>query len=144
MASIYDVAKYFLELDHQHDGEGISNLKMQKLVYYAQGYYSAIFNKPLFDADISAWVHGPVVTDLYHEYKGYGKNPIEFDGISSSEKLLPDEIDLISEVFNVYGQFSAWALRDMTHGEPPWMKHEKNAGVIPLYDITDYFKTRLN
>ena len=69
MANVLDIAKYFLYLDNTNEGDGVSNLKLQKLVYYAQGYYSAIFDNPLFSNEISAWTHGPVISDLYHEYK---------------------------------------------------------------------------
>ncbi|SEQ25544.1 Uncharacterized phage-associated protein [Amphritea atlantica] len=144
MANLQDVAQYFLYLDGTNEGDGISNLKLQKLVYYAQGFYSAIFDKPLFNEDISAWTHGPVVPDLYHQYKQCGSNHIppvnDFDA-SSLEK---DELELIEEVFEVFGQYSAWKLRNMTHEESPWLDHEADAGVIPKKVITEYFKTRIN
>ncbi len=144
MAQINDVAKCFLYLDDTNEGDGLSNLKLQKLVYYAQGFYSAIFGKALFSNDISAWTHGPVVQTLYHSYKKYGSNripiPTDFDP-SSLEK---EEFELIEEVFEVFGQYSAWKLRNMTHEESPWLNHEVNAEIIPLTEITDYFKTRLN
>lgn len=57
-----DVAKYFLFLARNREaGDTISNLKIQKMLYYAQGYSLALFNKPLFDDRIEAWKHGPVV-----------------------------------------------------------------------------------
>jgi len=144
MAKIDDVAKCFLYLDETNEGDGISNLKLQKLAYYAQGFYSAIFNKPLFDNDIYAWTHGPVVQDLYHEYKKFGSNripvPTDFNPIS----LEKEEFELIEEVFEVFGQYSAWKLRNMTHEESPWLNYEANAETIPLPEITDYFKKRLD
>ena len=144
MAKIDDVAKCFLYLDETNEGDGISNLKLQKLAYYAQGFYSAIFNKPLFDNDIYAWTHGPVVQDLYHEYKKFGSNripvPTDFNPIS----LEKEEFELIEEVFEVFGQYSAWKLRNMTHEESPWLSYEANAETIPLPEITDYFKKRLD
>ena len=144
MAKIDDVAKCFLYLDETNEGDGISNLKLQKLAYYAQGFYSAIFNKPLFDNDIYAWTHGPVVQDLYHEYKKFGSNripvPTDFNPIS----LEKEEFEMIEEVFEVFGQYSAWKLRNMTHEESPWLNYEANAETIPLPEITDYFKKRLD
>jgi uncharacterized phage-associated protein len=50
----------------------MSNLKLQKLMYYAQGFSLVLFNKPLFPERIEAWIHGPVIPAVYHKYKGYG------------------------------------------------------------------------
>jgi uncharacterized phage-associated protein len=144
MADVNNIAKCFLYLDDTNEGDGISNLKLQKLVYYAQGFYSAIFDKPLFKNEISAWAHGPVVPSLYHDYKYCGSNripaPVDFDRSS----LTQDEFELVEEVFEVFGQYSAWKLRNMTHEESPWLNHEKEADTIPLEEITEYFKTRIN
>jgi uncharacterized phage-associated protein len=46
-------------------------------------------------------------------------------------------------VYEVFGQFSAWKLRDMTHDEPPWKNNEINAGEISVNEMADYFKTRV-
>jgi uncharacterized phage-associated protein len=143
MIPIKKIAECFLYLDDASEGDGLSNLKLQKLMYYAQGFYSAIFDQPLFDDAIHAWVHGPVIQDLYHEYKEYGGNRIATSSDFDPSSLNKREFDLLQEIFNVFGQYSAWKLRNMTHEESPWLNHEKNADMIPLAEITDYFKTRL-
>lgn len=66
------VAKYFLSKVEEDIGDGISNLKLQKLVYYAQAYHLAMYGEPLFGERVEAWEHGPVVPELYREYKIYG------------------------------------------------------------------------
>ena len=68
MLNCDDVAKYFLSLSDDSSGDYISNLKLQKLLYYAQGFHLAIFNKPLFNEPIEAWAHGPVVGSSYRKY----------------------------------------------------------------------------
>lgn len=146
MEKIKKVSQYLLYLDGEAHGDGISNLKMQKLVYYAQGFYSALFDKNLFDDDICAWTHGPVVEDLYHHYKEYGNKSIDLptNFKVSSLNLDKKELEFIEEVFEVFGLYSAWGLRNMTHEESPWNNHEADGGVIPSTEITEYFKTRLN
>lgn len=144
MANLKDVARCFLYLDYINDGDGISNLKLQKLVYYAQGFYGAVFGKPLFDEEISAWTHGPVVADLYRDYKQYGRNPIPSVSEFNINSLTKDEFELVEEVFEVFGQYSAWKLRNMTHEESPWIDYSADAGVIPKNAIFEYFKTRIN
>jgi uncharacterized phage-associated protein len=121
MASIYDVAQYFLLQTDEEAGDTISNLKLQKLVYYAQGFHIALTGTPLFPEPIQAWTHGPVTPDLYHAYKDHGSgalpSPVHFDdaALSDSEK------EILDEVYSVYGQFSAWKLRNLTHAESPWV-----------------------
>ncbi|MBR9882312.1 MAG: SocA family protein [Oceanospirillales bacterium] len=146
MANVQDVARCFLYLDaQQEDGEGISNLKLQKLAYYAQGFHLAIFDEPLFDNEIQAWAHGPVVPTLYHAYKESGRNPIhvDLDGFDPSSVFGEDEFELIQEVYEVFGQYSAWTLRNMTHEEAPWLNHEERADTIPVSEMKEYFKKRI-
>ena len=135
-----DVAAFFIKRGIDEENE-ISNLKLQKLLYYAQGFHLAIFGSPLFDEAIYAWVNGPVVEEIYHEYKRYGKQPIDtFEYVSS---LSEEDLEFLEEVWNVFGQFSAWKLRDMTHNEKTWMDHEADASEIPLEELKEYFETRV-
>lgn len=142
--NVHTIANYFLYLDQQHNGDGISNLKLQKLVYYAQGFYSAIFDRPLFTENIEAWTHGPVVSDLYQTYKNHGSSLIPANQEMEPPMIDNKSLELLNEVYDVFGQYSAWKLRDMTHEDKPWIDHENDASTIPLSEITSHFKTRLN
>ncbi|MFK5949531.1 MAG: DUF4065 domain-containing protein [Methylococcales bacterium] len=144
MHTVIDVANYFLWLDIENEGDGISNLKLQKLAYYTQGFYSALYGKPLFPEHIEAWRYGPVVPSLYQQYKNNQDLPIGLSSDFNSNIFSKEEIDLLEEVYQVFGQYSAWKLRDMTYGEAPWLDNEKNTTVIPLEELTRYFKARLN
>ena len=117
-----DVAEYFLSLQDEDAGDLISNLKLQKLVYYAQGYHLALFDEPLFEEHIEAWLHGPVVPSLYREYKQCGVAPIPSPEDMDFSKFNNEEKEFLDEVYDVYGQFSAWKLRNMTHEDEPWRK----------------------
>jgi uncharacterized phage-associated protein len=70
----FEVANYFLKRQEPEVGDLMTNLKLQKLVYYAQGFYLAMMDSPLFNEPIEAWEHGPVCVPLYHEYKNFGSN----------------------------------------------------------------------
>jgi len=118
--SASDVAKYFLSLVDEDEGDFISNLKLQKLLYYAQGIHLAMFNEPLFDEPIEAWAHGPVVRKVYDEYAGYGANPIPRPSELNLKMLNKNMRNFLNEVYSVFGQYDAWKLREMTHDEPPW------------------------
>jgi uncharacterized phage-associated protein len=135
------VAKYFLAL--QDDEEAISNLKLQKLLYYAQGFHLAMKGRALFDDDIRAWEHGPVVPTVWREYNRYAGRPIPRP-VGFDPRAIDEETrSLLDEVASVYGQFSAWRLREMTHVEPPW-KNTSSQGVISRAAMEAYFKTLTN
>jgi uncharacterized phage-associated protein len=125
MANVFDVAKYFQMLaasGAEDAGESMTHLKLQKLLYYSQGFHLALSGgRPLFDDPILAWKHGPVVNIVWKEYKAYGSGPIPaIEGFDPAKCLSEDERSLLNDVWNAYGQFSAWKLRNMTHEEPPW------------------------
>ena len=119
MPICFDVANYFLAQTDEEAGDLISNLKLQKLVYYAQGFHVAMFNmKPLFNEPLEAWTHGPVVVSLYHAYKSFGSGPIPRPKDFDPDVLTSEIRELLDEVYKVYGQYSAWKLRNLTHEEP--------------------------
>ena len=139
MLSAKKVAEYFLSLSDEDLGDMISNLKLQKLCYYAQGFSLALYNKPLFKEEIVAWNHGPVVQELYKEYKQYGANGIPIPNVDLS-KYTKEEKELMNEVYTVYGQFSAWKLVNMTHSEAPWSNTAINE-VISHENMKTFFNT---
>jgi uncharacterized phage-associated protein len=143
MLSCYDVAQYFLAKADEDAGDLMSNLKLQKLVYYAQGFAFALLDTPLFPQCIEAWIHGPVVPALYHEYKNYGTDAIPSPRELDFSKYDQETRHLLDEVYAVYGQFAAWKLRNMTHQEPPWCMTP--AGQEITHDaLRAYFKTQVD
>lgn len=144
MINAKDVAEFFIMKGIQDEEEaGISNLKLQKLLYYAKGFHQAIFEEALFPEKLWAWTHGPVVPDMYHQYKSYGAGPITAQEYDPSSKFDEEQLELLNEVWSVFGQFSAWKLRDMSHNEKPWLDHEENASMIEDDELASYFKTRV-
>ncbi|MDQ2731973.1 MAG: DUF4065 domain-containing protein [Armatimonadota bacterium] len=138
----FDVADYFLATNRVDEGDLITNLKLQKLCYYAQGLYLALYDKPLFEETIEAWMHGPVIPELYHKYKVYGQKPIPPPEECDLSKCDADTLEVLEEVSNVYGQFSAWKLASLTHATPPYIMAGVN-GVITPESMRSYFKTQL-
>jgi uncharacterized phage-associated protein len=135
------IAKYFLSIPDSDAGDLMSNLKLQKLLYYAQGYAVAMNGEkyPLFPDRIYAWKHGPVVKTVYNHYAKHGADalPSEVTPSISNEILA-----FLNEIYRVFGRYSAWALRDMTHREPPWLKNFQPDILdieIPLADLVEYF-----
>lgn len=143
MYSALNVAKYFLALCDPEAGDTISNLKIQKLLYYAQGFHLALFDSPIFAENIEAWMHGPVVPEIYHYFKEYGDGAISVDPEFNLETIDPKISDFLNEIYNVFGQYSAWKLRNMTHEEPPW-KNCPQGRVISHDSMKEYFSTLLS
>ena len=140
------IAEWFVAWADETDDADITQLKLQKLLYYAKGLHMRSSDGlPLFPERMEAWAHGPVVVDVYHDVKPYGKLPIDPDEFVSDDFDWDDyrdvEQDLI-EVWDKYGPYSAWALRNKTHTESPWKKNfvEGKRGLeITDADLKNYF-----
>lgn len=135
------IAKWFLYYNQitmdQEDADLISNLKLQKLLYYAQGCFLAIKGIPLFPEKILAWDHGPVVNEVYQEYKVNRSRGIEYNG-DYDGSIKPEDEKILKEVYSIFGQYSAWGLRNKAHNEQPWMETERNHEIKNDL-IKDYF-----
>lgn len=127
--SVHDIVNWFLNRSMkgvQEEEGGLTNLKLQKLLYYAQGAFMALKSAPLFSEDLLAWQHGPVVPEVYESYCENGRNPI----IHNKEKD-PKEIDsqteeILEEVYDTLGKYDAVHLRNKTHNETPWLETRQN------------------
>ncbi|MFC4854882.1 Panacea domain-containing protein [Actinophytocola glycyrrhizae] len=139
------IAKWFIAWAEEEEGADLSNLKLQKLLYYAQGHHLAATGTPLFGEEIQAWSHGPVVPAVYHEFKHYGSHDVTLE---PDDPFVFDEVDeetaeFLSKVWNTYGGYAAWRLRNMTHDERPWKDHFSGhrSVVIPKSELQQYFKS---
>ena len=127
--------------DRLEGSEPISNMKLQKLLYYEQGYHLAAFGSPLFDEEIEAWKYGPVVPVIYEKYKDHGSMGIlPADG---DIDIAGEEYELFYDVFRTFNSFSAFGLMERTHREDPWLQTSRQgpgpSHVIHKALIKDYF-----
>jgi len=138
------IAKAILSLSQPEVGDTVSNLKLQKLMYYVQGFNLAVFKKPLFEEKIIAWQYGPVVKEVYEEYKSSGSLGIPLDEQIDLKKAFKnnEQLELFLEVNKIYGQFSAVRLMNMTHAESPWKTTCINFE-ISHKKMRDFFSSRL-
>jgi uncharacterized phage-associated protein len=119
MAKAIDVANYLLRLAAaEPEAELVSHMRLQKLLYYVQGWALGVRGEPMFPEPIQAWQHGPVVASLYPCFADYGCNPIPAP--QTKPDLSPDDHAFINSIWAGYRIHSAARLRDMTHSEPPW------------------------
>lgn len=106
-----NVANYII--DNWSDKFEITNLKLNKLVYYSQVESLRKYNRPLFDDIVEAWQYGPVEPVVYHAFSSYGRNRINkstglaiLDGISKK---------LIDSVMDKLGMLTAFDLVTLSH-----------------------------
>ncbi|MBD2293666.1 SocA family protein [Anabaena sphaerica FACHB-251] len=143
MLSGHDVAKYFLAQTNEEAGDLMSNLKLQKLLYYAQGFNLALYDEPLFPESIEAWTYGPVVPEVYRAYKKYDSGAIPIPEDIDFSKYDQQSRELLDEVYSVYGQFSAWKLVSLILEEEPWKNAREGDLVITHQAMKKYFKNQL-
>jgi uncharacterized phage-associated protein len=123
----------------------MTHLKLQKLLYYCQGFALVLLGRPLFENVIEAWKHGPVVPDVYHEFKEWGNGIITDLGPGNPFALSDEERELIDEVYEVYGEYSALRLRNQTHNEPPWQDAiDRSDPTITKQALLDFFPSLVN
>ncbi len=134
MISALSVAQYFLSFTDEEREEAFTHLKLQKLLYYAQGYFLATQKRPLFSETLQAWTHGPVVPEVYHIYKDYKNQPLPY---TPCQEDFPELLrDFLNSVLETHGIYSAAVLRTMTHQEEPWIEAFNHGKSTPLYLIT--------
>jgi uncharacterized phage-associated protein len=115
MAHVFDVARYILEKRGQ-----MSAMKLQKLVYYSQGWHLVFDGEPLFNAEIEAWANGPVVRDLYRAHRG--QFVVAEEAFPAIRELSEYEKNTIDAVLEAYGDLDAHELSNLTHSEKPWIE----------------------
>lgn len=145
MCKASDVANFFINLSLGEEEDFITNLKLNKLLYFAQGWSLARLGKPLFQNDIQAWKYGPVVASVYHDYKNCGNSPITFvDEKYSNAVFSGEQYALLLDVYAEYGKYTARTLTTMTHESgTPWSQFysESENKVIPKEAIKEYFSS---
>lgn len=144
--TIFDVANFFLKIVDRDSGSTITPLKMQKILYYAQGYYLGRFGQPLFDEDFQAWAHGPANPEIYDKYREYGSSSIDepTDDIYNFDE---NTTNFLLTIWDTFGIYDGKYLEQLTHGETPWINARKGYEpgercevIIPKCAMKDFFE----
>ncbi len=141
-----DIARKLIQLaedQFRFGGEKLTNMKLQKLMYYAQGYHLAAFGERLFDDDIESWMYGPVVPSVYDYYAKYEANPLPSEECGIKMNRYAEA--LFNYVYYFFRNFSAVGLMNRTHTESPWkeaLPHNRGTK-IPSESIKTYFDAKL-
>ena len=119
-ATALDAAKWLVAHAHQQ-GDEITQLKLQKLCYYAQGYHLAIHGSPLFEDAIEAWDKGPVIYSLRREYGRHKNSPLPADKGGEKISLDVPAARVLAATYREFRKATGSMLVTKTHQERPWL-----------------------
>jgi uncharacterized phage-associated protein len=154
------IANEFLTIA-KNEGKELTPMKIQKLVYFAHGWYLAVTGRPLISESIQAWEYGPVIPSLYGDFREFGNSPVGFPatvfkmregratfsvpviGNSGNPEEREVALQVVKKVWKEYGHYTPARLSNATHSsDSPWSKvyreGEKNIP-IPDQSIREYF-----
>lgn len=139
--SVFDIANWFLSK------EEMTHKKVQKLCYYAQAWCYALRGYRLENTDYQAWVHGPVSPALWEKFKSFGYDPIRIVG-KPRVTIAEEDVKLLEDVWDTYGENTGNALEALTHRELPWIEarrgyapEEKCTVAISPRSMASYYKS---
>ncbi|MFG1487454.1 type II toxin-antitoxin system antitoxin SocA domain-containing protein [Halobacteriovorax sp. RZ-1] len=117
----------------------LSNIKMQKLLYYCSGIASALELDEIEPVEFSAWKYGPVNSECYQEFKSFGANAINFS--SANVNYSENTENILNAIMSIYVGLTPFELVEQTHSEEPWRKTwNSEEEFIPNALIKKYFK----
>ena len=129
------ISDYFLALDDERKDPDITQMKLHKLMYFAQANYLAGPGRRLFDSDVHAFEHGPIIDKIRDEFKKFGRQIIVAadDAVAFNAKVdspsLPDSVKaFLDAIWNMFGDLSAAQLRNLSHQDAPWADNYVKGG----------------
>lgn len=140
MYNVQLVAQYIIKFCNQHSIP-VSNLKLQKLLYFIQAEFLVRKGVPCFHEDFEAWDFGPVSPQVYRKYKIYGSSNIPYSGVLLSGRIAPEDKEIINGIITTCSKYSASQLVEITHRQTPWIEayapYESNT--ITKHSIKKFF-----
>ncbi len=138
--SALDIARYVI--DYSWDNKNtVSNLRVQKILYFVQAEFLVSKNSACFNDEIQAWSLGPVVPSVYHEYKIFGNSPIPSRGTNGQYYSI-DESDkkIIEDIVNQCNEHTTATLVNITHNQTPWIEAFNSSNkIITTSSIKAFF-----
>ncbi len=145
--SAISVANSLLELA-EAEGESLTNMKLQKLVYLVHGYGFALLGHGVFPDKVEAWQYGPVIPKLYDKLREFGRGPVTCKIFSTDDPIVEgtDEHEVVTGVWKAFSKFSAAKLVGITHkiGSPWQQVWTGNKEEIPVSIIQEYYQNSLD
>ena len=133
-----DIAKLTINIAINNE-KPISNLQLQKILYYIQGEFIRRYGQLLFEDKILATAYGPQIPNVYYNYNRYASS--EITNYQPKVEVGEGIISIIEKVLGEVGGISAWFLVSATKNEYPWLisYKEKNENTIKENDLLAFF-----
>ncbi|MGL4571967.1 MAG: Panacea domain-containing protein [Clostridium sp.] len=160
--NVMDVAQFIINYSNEKQFK-ITNLKLQKLLYYVQGAFLLEKNDVCFDGRIENWRHGPVINEVYQNFKRYSNKNIDFQEKYESVFIADDfevlvktntysenpinkkeniyDKSIIKKVIESYSKVDPWEMVSKTHEEDPWRFESEINEEITINSIKRFFKS---
>ena len=140
MVDILDAARYLVFLSYGKKQYSLTPLKLQKLLYLAQGWSYVWDNRAAFQDEFEAWQYGPVNEKVYETFKKYGRSEIpEKEGINFLGDF--DVKETLEAIWNEFGKKTAYDLVNLTHDQKPWRDAYSKGTKITNSSIKQYFQS---
>ncbi|SEM26904.1 Uncharacterized phage-associated protein [Butyrivibrio sp. ob235] len=140
-SAIEYVALYILNSKYE-----ITNMSLQKLLYYVEAFAEVLLKKRIFVNRCEAWMYGPVYPEIYEKYKTFGSSQIQVDKTDLSDRLSSGVCKVIDFVLSQFAIYNGVTLKDLSHSEEPWKNAHKGYGekehcreIITHDAISEYF-----
>lgn len=141
VSAMYDaltIAMYIINKCFE-EGAPVTNLRLQKLLYFIQGRNYMLQGQCLIEEDFFAWPYGPVIPEIYFKFCGYSGAPIRrhYD----VNDIAKNDMNVIDETIDLLMPYDDWTLVRLSHEtDAPWYKYKDNRELIPKKDIKRYFE----
>ena len=137
MQTAKEIAQYIICVSDLVGAEPVTPLRLQKLLYFCQAVHLKRHNQPLFNEDFVRWDYGPVIKDIYNDYKKYERNVIDVERQLDSFNLTRDEESTVIDTLRAFNDDSTAKLVNITHDiSSPWNYGEANT-IITKNSIKD-------
>jgi len=132
-----NISKYCIYYCSNVLNRPISNLQLQKILYYIQAAFLVKQDRPCFSEPIVAWKYGPVVTKEYYTYSPFEADEMVLNEYKNSQ-ITDEDKNIINEVCEAKSKHSAIQLVYDTHSEKPWIDTAQNK-IIDSKKIKNFF-----
>lgn len=135
--SAKSIASSLIRLSNEHK-LWISNLKLQKILYFSWLEYYRKTGEHLFDDEFQAWKYGPVVPSVYYEYWANAANTL-YVAHRSPEKVDKDTEDFLLKMLQELDDKTSGDLVRLSHRTKPWVDNfvSKSKKKIPMKDMEE-------
>lgn len=140
---VKNIAKYIIAYCNKNE-KSITNLVLQKILYYVQGYFIKKYNILAYGAEIVKWPYGPVVPEAYFEFCAHRNNPIQFESEEYDNYISlitdSDNQKLINVITDKCIECGVTKLVNKTHKENPWVSTAMKSE-IEIEKIITFFES---